>query len=751
MSDEFDQETFVEHLKTTALSRHRQLRTRLTIGGVGGLILYVAVSPSVSAAYCALVLISQVIDLFLWRSARRANPETPVRKSIRDAALGTFIASIAFTALAPLLWFYGEEAYRPICVLWASGALLHATMHMYHERTTFFAAIIPHTVYLYGMPAHTIIFEQGVARTAAILTILTVTLYIGHLASVLKATQFLTAQFRASEKRARDGQAAAEAANVAKSAFLANMSHEIRTPMNGVLGMAELLRRTELTNKQAQFTDTIYSSGSALLKIINDILDFSKIESGKLELDPVRFNLEEAVEDVGDLLGVTARAKGLELMIRIRPGTPNNLIGDVGRLRQILTNIVGNAVKFTHEGRVLIDVSGAVSDGEAAIKVDVTDTGIGIAEDKQGLVFEDFAQAETSTTRSFGGTGLGLSICRRLALAMGGDITLQSTIGVGSVFSISLKMPLGESTGLENNNAEHAVPDGGDDLSVAGKSVLIVDDVEINREIFGERLVALGAVTRTVASGKEAVEACRAATAEGRGFDLAVIDLKMPDVDGLELVRRLRRDYDANALKVVIVSSVDRDELSKSLRALAVEEFLTKPVRTCHLSQAVARALAPHKLVDVSKDQKDADLKKDRETTAASSNVSTSRARILVAEDNVVNRLVLENMIDGAAYHVDFAENGRIAYNKAREQQYDIILMDMSMPEMDGMEATKAIRAHELVTKTPYTPIIAITAHAMTGDRERFESDGVDDYLPKPVTQSEVDAAIQRWVRKDAA
>ncbi|MEO0400294.1 MAG: response regulator [Pseudomonadota bacterium] len=539
------------------------------------------------------------------------------------------------------------------------------------------------------------------------------------------------------------------AASRSKSEFLANMSHEIRTPMNGILGMSELIQKTPLDEKQRVFAETIYASGDALLTIINDILDFSKIEAGKLEFDPSPFDVKEAVEDVATLLGVKAREKNLELMVRFRPNVPPVLIGDVGRIRQVLTNVVGNALKFTHEGEIVIDVScGECVDGTAPLTISIRDTGIGIAEDKLALVFEKFTQAEGSTTRKFGGTGLGLSITNSLVTAMGGSIDVQSVLGEGSTFTVRVYLPIGPAvpeTALTAKLGELAIAD------FADTRVLVVDDNATNRAILKESLSGWGATPIFAESGATALEILKSAAACGDPIGAALIDYHMPDMDGLDTVRQLREIDAISGIRIIILSSVDSDELAQAFRALQVVDVMSKPVRDALLKDAVCRLIASDPaaaLKAVSRTMREKDdiggNVAPHSGDASVNSVSEKRA-LLVADDNQVNRLVVANMIDTDENEIVFAENGEIALDKARETAFDLIFMDISMPVMDGVEATKAIRAFETEAERRPTPIIALTAHAMTGDRERFLEAGIDDYLAKPVKSDAVAAAIEKW------
>ena len=717
-------------LRRIGLERRKQLPARLSIAVVGGLMLLFSAGGTAAAICASLVVMSQLLDRWSWHPIIRDKNEKLGPRAKFLAYLGVFQASVFYSLIGGFLWFFGADADKIIAILWIAGALLHAAIHMRHEIRALAFSTVPHIAFLYGLPIHSLITGAESGRGTAFSVIIAITLYVGHLVTVVKASKQLTDHLEMARRDALDKQAEAETANKAKSEFLANMSHEIRTPMNGVLGMTELLLQTPLQDKQQLFAETIHSSGSALLTIINDILDFSKIEAAKLELDAAPFHLQGVVDDVATLLGVAARKRGVELLVRVCPSAPQCVVGDIGRLRQVLTNIIGNAIKFTLEGSVFVEVDARNEDGISNLEFKISDTGIGIPADKLGRIFEAFSQAEGATTRKFGGTGLGLSICKGLVEAMGGTIEASSTMGKGSIFTVRLALPIDQLSETEEISLE----------GLNGAGVLIVDDNATNRTILDEQFASMGARRTLVDNGADALEKIRKQTLQGEPFELVVLDYHMPKMDGLEVLRTIRADASLDDLKVIVLSSVDKDQLAHEIRALGVVDYLTKPASSMMLTNAVIAALTDQKV-----DQLNAVRQNVSEQNQIAPSNASARHKILVADDNVVNRMVLENMIDRAQFDVDFAENGQIAQFMARDNGYDMIFMDMSMPVMDGCQATAAIRANE-VPSGQRTPIVALTAHAMAGDKERFLEAGADDYLSKPVKKELVNAMIEKWI-----
>ena len=529
----------------------------------------------------------------------------------------------------------------------------------------------------------------------------------------------------------------AENASEAKSMFLANMSHEIRTPMNGVLGMAELLASTELDSRQRIFADTIHQSGAALLTIINDILDFSKIEAGRLELESAPFDLRASVEDVAALVAARAQEKKIEMIVRFQPDLPLHFVGDGGRVRQVITNLVGNAVKFTTKGYVLINVSGEEENETARIRVEVTDTGIGIEKTKAAHIFDAFQQADSSTTRKFGGTGLGLSISKRLVEAMGGEIGVKSKVGEGSTFWFEMTMPTRESEEIIWQS----------EFDPEGMRALVVDDIDVNRHILTEQLEAWGFRAEAAESGEEALKMMRAAKAEGAPYDIAILDYFMPEMDGAQLAGHIRADADLRDIPLMALTSVDSTGDAKRFRDLGVEGYLVKPARSALIFETISGIL---RSVDdiVFDDVSDAQIEAIDESAIVQ---QVDKLRILLAEDNEINQLVVQHMLDRNAYDLVIANNGVEAVKCFEDsaERFDLILMDVSMPEMDGYEATRAIRRLEKEGGLEATPIICLTAHVMASDIEQSHNAGMDDYLSKPVSKDKLEKAVNRWCKDD--
>ncbi len=545
----------------------------------------------------------------------------------------------------------------------------------------------------------------------------------------------------------------AESAERAKSEFLANMSHEIRTPMNGVMGMAELLATTELDAKQKMFTDVIVKSGASLLTIINDILDFSKIDAGQLELDLAPFNMREAIEDVATLVSAKVAEKDLEMIVRIKPGLPNMVVGDAGRFRQIITNLLGNAVKFTEKGHIYVNIDGETDDNnQVHLKCSVEDTGIGIEPDKCEQIFSKFSQVDTSATRKHEGTGLGLSISSSLVSLMGGQLKVKSALGEGSTFWFEVSFDVhGEAT-----NKASVIPS-----ELANARVLIIDDNEVNRSILTEQMTAWKFDSAAAQNGEEGLAIIEAVLANSMDIDLVILDYQMPGMSGADVLAKMRSDQKMRDIPVIMLTSVDSSESNRRLSELGAEANLTKPTRSSLLLETIMQVIANNRAsfkrfngesenseTGNMADETPAELAAPTsETRTTPTVVDDAQLDVLVAEDNEVNQVVFRQILEDIGVSFQIVENGRLAVAAYKARKPKMILMDVSMPEMNGKEATQKIRSVEKQNGESRIPIVGVTAHALKGDMESCIDAGMDDYLSKPVSPQKLALKVQQWLK----
>ncbi len=667
----------------------------------------------------AVVFTALLRGAWLFIAARRPLTERAVRNGVR-----------ATVTLLAITWGVGGALVLPIVPFETTALLLVVLAGLIASALTTLAAD-PLSVrgFLAGIALPVFVALATSDQAHHLAAAIVVALFTLGMAIVARRAHLtlvdhlhVTARLAVSEEAAKRAEAVmreardlAERVARARSAFLANMSHEIRTPMNAVLGFVELILDTELTTEQRRALELVRSSSEALLMILNDILDYSKIEAEHLELESIPFDVSKVVHATASLLAVRAREKHLELLAEVSADVPRAVRGDPTRLRQVLMNLIGNAIKFTEQGEVVVSVDVAATDGTAKVTFAVRDTGIGIAAEHTASVFKEFTQADSTMTRRYGGTGLGLAISQRLVRLMGGELSVKSEVGCGSEFSFSLALPV-----------ETAPPTRVVGLAaLGGRRMLIVDDNQTNRRILREMLAAEGINVDEASTAADGLEALRRVR-----YDLAILDVQMPDMDGFQLATAVRTDKKIKRTNLLMLTSAGQRGDGERCRELGIRGYLTKPMSRSDLLEALGTVLAG------SPDEAGTPDVVTRHTIAE----SRATLRVLLAEDNPVNQQVAVAMLVKRGHEVHVSSNGREAVEAVKRRDYDVVLMDIQMPEMDGFEATHAIRA---LPKGKDLPIIGLTAHALSGERERCLSHGMTDYLAKPFKAHELFALVE--------